>query len=237
MNFFSDKWRVALLIIVLLLALFIVVQPELKSSNSAVEKAMSYINETLLGGANTASLSSVVDNDIESLHRVKIEVQGNIFDVFVSSDGKYLFIDGPIDMTASINQQGDVSEMASKESVNVEGGFKEILEVDVCTDENGKPLVYFFGSETCPHCEWQKPIMTELSQLFGDNINYHENFDGSTEADILLKYGNGSVPALIIGCKYYRIGSGEATSVAEDTEAVKDVICRATGGIPASICE
>ncbi|MDD4738297.1 MAG: hypothetical protein PHF54_03515, partial [Candidatus Pacebacteria bacterium] len=102
MNFFSDKWRVALLIIVLLLALFIVVQPELKSSNSAVEKAMSYINETLLGGANAASLSSVVDNDIESLHRVKIEVQGNIFDVFVSSDGKYLFIDGPIDMTASI---------------------------------------------------------------------------------------------------------------------------------------
>lgn len=237
MNFFSDKWRVALLIIVLLLALFIVVQPELKSSNSAVEKAMSYINETLLGGVNTASLSSVVDNDIESLHRVKIEVQGNIFDVFVSSDGKYLFIDGPIDMTASINQQGDVSEMASKESVNVEGGFKEISEVDVCTDENGKPLVYFFGSESCPHCEWQKPIMDEVAGLFGDNINYHENFDGTTEADVLLKYGNGAVPALIIGCKYYRIGSGEASTVEADTQAIKDVICRATGGIPASVCE
>jgi thiol-disulfide isomerase/thioredoxin len=240
MNFFSDKWRVIAIVlaIALLIALAIIFLPILQSSDKVIDKAMNYINNTLLGGTVTATLDSVVNNDIKSLYRIKINIEGNTYDTFVSSDGKYLFVDSPIDMSVESNQQeGDVPEMLSKESVNVEGGFKEISDVDVCNDENGKPIVYFFGSESCPHCEWQKPIMDEVSSLFGDNINYHENFDGTTEADVLLKYGNGAVPALIIGCKYYRIGSGEASTVEADTQAIKDVICRATGGIPASICE
>ncbi|MFA5754872.1 MAG: thioredoxin family protein [Candidatus Paceibacterota bacterium] len=241
MKFFSNKWRAIAIVlaIILLVTLAIIFLPMLQSSDKVVDKAMDYINNTLLGGVATATLDSVVDNDIKSLYRIKISIEGNTYDSFVSSDGRYLFVDSPIDMSTEVSQQQEVDspEMSSKESVNVEGGFKEISEVDVCNDENGKPLVYFFGSESCPHCEWQKPIMDEVSTLFGDYINYHENFDGTTEADVLLKYGNGAVPALIIGCKYYRIGSGEASTVEADTQAVKDVICRATGGIPASICE
>ncbi|MDD3970247.1 MAG: thioredoxin family protein, partial [Candidatus Pacebacteria bacterium] len=117
----------------------------------------------------------------------------------------------------------------------VEGGFKEITELDVCM-ENDKPIVYFFGSETCPYCEWEKPLITDVVAQFGDEIDYRVRYDGAEDVDVLLKYGNGAVPAIIAGCKYYRSGAGQSLGEEGEKEALTKVICRATGGIPSSVC-
>jgi thiol-disulfide isomerase/thioredoxin len=118
----------------------------------------------------------------------------------------------------------------------IEGGFKEAKDTEACM-ENEKPIVYFFGSTSCPHCQWEKPIIKEVVSQFGDAISYHENIDSETDMDVFSKYSTGSIPTLVIGCKYYRIGSGEASGEEAEKVALKKVICMATGNLPASICE
>lgn len=125
-----------------------------------------------------------------------------------------------------------------------------VTDKEVCL-ENGKPLVYFFGSSTCPHCVWEKPIAQKVFALFKNEIAYHENFDSQNDTDVFSKYQNinpGYVPFLILGCKYVRVGAGESLSQATDSaqrdteskkleeEALTTILCKLTNDKPASIC-
>lgn len=229
---FSDKWKIAT--IVLLVALLVVlIKPSFDSPQKVGENTINFINQNLLGGETSAGLKSIEKSDIKGLYNIKLDIQGQVYDSFVSSDGKYLFVDGPIDMHEKI-EQDPLPEMLEKESTDVEGGFKEITELDVCI-ENDKPIIYFFGSETCPYCEWERPLIEEVIAQFGDTIDFRKRYDGS-DVDVLLKYGQGAVPAVIAGCKYYRTGAGQQLGEEGEKEALKAVICRATGGVPSSIC-
>ena len=81
--------------------------------------------------------------------------------------------------------------------------------------ENGRPAVYFYGTSTCPHCVWEKPVAKKVFSQFGSEIAYHEMFDPKNEADFRVfqqfqEYNpEGGVPFLIIGGKYVRAGSGQ----------------------------
>lgn len=234
---FSDKWKIAT--IVLLVALLVVlIKPSFDSPQKVGENTINFINQNLLGGETSAGLKSIEKSDIKGLYNIKLDIQGQVYDSFVSSDGKYLFVDGPIDMSSDmsgVNNQESLPEMLEKESTDVEGGFKEIVELDVCM-ESDKPIVYYFGSASCPYCEWEKPLITEVVAQFGDAIDYRLRYDGTEDVDVLLKYGYGSVPAVIAGCKYYRIGAGQQLGEEGEKEVLRAVICRATGGVPSSIC-
>lgn len=115
---------------------------------------------------------------------------------------------------------------------------------EVCT-KDGKTLVYFFGSTTCPHCVWEKPIMEKVAKKFGDAIDFHENIDSSTDSDVFQKYSDinpGYVPFLVLGCKYVRVGAGEnlgkddAESQKLEEEALTAILCKLTGSKPDSVC-
>lgn len=236
-GFFDNKWiLLSVILAIVSITLFIMLFPSLTASpQKAANMAIEYINKNILEAEGMeATLESIEDEKIKTLYRIKISIDGQSFDSFVTADGKYLFANEPIDMSEEITPE-PLPEMLEKESVEIEGGFMEITDLDLCL-ENDKPIVYFFGSEGCPHCLWQKPIMTEVAAQFGDNISYRENFDGATDIDVLLKYGNGAVPTIIVGCKYYRVGSGEAKGEEADKEILKNVICKATGGNPSSVC-
>ncbi|MDD3970117.1 MAG: hypothetical protein PHI91_02925, partial [Candidatus Pacebacteria bacterium] len=157
-----DKWKIATIVlsIALLVVLSIVlIKPSFGSPQKIGEDTISYINQNLLGGGTVATLEGAEKSKtIKGMYDIKLSVQGQIYNSFVSGDGRYLFVDGPIDMHEKI-EQDPLPEMLEKESTEVEGGFKEITELDVCM-ENDKPIVYFFGSETCPYCEWEKPLIT-----------------------------------------------------------------------------
>ncbi len=236
-----DKWKISTIVlsIALVVLVIVLIQPSFGSPQKIGEDTINYINQNLLGGGTVATLEGIEKSDtIKGMYDVELGIQGQTFKSVVSGDGRYLFVDGPIDMSEGLPgeaNQEDVPEMLEKESVEVEGGFKEITELDVCM-ENDKPIVYFFGSETCPYCEWEKPLITEVVAQFGDAIDYRVRYDGAEDVDVLLKYSQGSVPTIIAGCKYYRTGAGQQLGEEGEKEALTKVICRATGGIPSSVC-
>ncbi|MGB9637370.1 MAG: hypothetical protein ACPLY7_01050, partial [Microgenomates group bacterium] len=51
-----------------------------------------------------------------------------------------------------------------------------VTDKEVCT-KDGRPLVYFFGSSSCPHCMWEKPIIEKVAKEFVKEIDFHENID------------------------------------------------------------
>ncbi|MFA5108297.1 MAG: thioredoxin family protein [Candidatus Micrarchaeia archaeon] len=123
----------------------------------------------------------------------------------------------------------------------VDGNFKQTTEA-VC--KNGSAvIVRMFTTTWCPHCVWEKPVMKAVTSTFGDKVDlriYDVDVQGQTPASeeaIWAKYNpGGSIPTLVIGCKYYKIGSGE--SIGEDTEkaAIRKIICEELGTDAPSFC-
>ncbi|MFA5406648.1 MAG: thioredoxin family protein [Candidatus Nanoarchaeia archaeon] len=88
-----------------------------------------------------------------------------------------------------------------------------VTEDDLCVNDNGKPIIYFFGSSSCPHCAWEHPIINNVTALFGDEIEYHDNFNTQDDSEVFANYleiNKGGVPFMIIGCQFVRVGSGES---------------------------
>ena len=237
-----NKWKVATIILALVsIVLAVVVAKDnynTMTSKAATAKAMDYVNKYLVSSGQKATLSKIDGKVINKLYKFDITLGGQQFVSYVSADGKDLFTEDSIDITKNPSTSSSSSgpAMTQKASTDAEGGFKEITEVNVCK-ENDKPIVYFFGSAGCPHCQWEKPILEGIVKEFGSAILFHENIDSSTDQDIFTQYSTGSVPTLVIGCKYYRVGSGEAQGEAAEKTALTKVICRATGNQPASVCK
>ena len=238
-----NRWKISTLILaVVSVALAIMVsQTTFVPANKAVNKAVDYINKYLLQSGTTAKLDKIETERTAPFQKITLDVGGQKFPSYVSIDGKYLFAQEPIDISkapAGSSSSTAGPEMAQKASTDVEGGFKEISDasVTVCK-ESDKPIVYFFGSSTCPHCKWEEPILKSVVQQFGSAISYHENIDSQTDINVFNKYSSGSVPMLVIGCKYYRSGSGEGNGEAAEKIALAKVICRATGNQPANLCQ
>jgi len=237
-----NRWKIATLILAVVAVVFAVMlsQTMFASPTKVVNDAITYINKNLLQAGTTAKLSSI-DKERFTVQKITLDVSGQKFASYVSLDGKYLFAQEPVDMKGAAAANANASsqpEMQQKASTDVEGGFKEITDpsVTVCQEKN-VPIVYFFGSSTCPHCKWEEPILKSVIEQFGSAISYHENIDSQTDIDIFNKYSPGSVPTLVVGCKYYRNGSGEQQGEAAEKVALIKVICRATGNLPANLCQ
>jgi thiol-disulfide isomerase/thioredoxin len=190
------------------------------------EKAINYINENILKGNGTASLVNVGEEN--GYYKIKFSLQGNEMDSYVTKDGKLFFPE-----VINLDQVQPVAE-ATKEVATTIGSFS-ISNDEICM-ENGKPIVYFFGAETCPHCRWEYPILNEVIKKFGNAVSYHDNKDKDTEADIFNKYSTGGIPTIVAGCKYYRVGSGESGGAEQETKNLTAIICKITGNNPAEIC-
>lgn len=134
----------------------------------------------------------------------------------------------------------------AKPTPNFEKTVGEFLITDrEILKENGKPVVYFFGSSQCSHCVWEKPIAKEVFDQFKNEIVYHEDFDSNNDTDVLAKYSDinpGYIPFLILGGKYARMGAGEnlgktpEESKKLEKEALTAILCKLTEGKPAGVC-
>lgn len=111
--------------------------------------------------------------------------------------------------------------------------------------EDGKPVVYFFGSSSCPHSTWEEPIVKKVFNEFKNEIVYHENFDSEEDTDVFNRYSDinqGYIPFLILGGKYIRVGAGENLGSTEEEsrkleeEALTAILCKLTEGKPANVC-
>jgi thiol-disulfide isomerase/thioredoxin len=234
-----SKWQAATFILALVSIVLVSILAESSLTamkpQKAAEKAIDYINKYLLTDGIKATLVKVENEKIDALYKFTLSVNGQEFPSYVSSDGKSLFASDVVKID-TVPESAKQPEMLEKEATDVDGGFKEIKDVDVCK-ENEKPIVYFFGSEGCPHCVWEHPIIKSVAEQFGNNIVFKDNVDNGEDEDVFYKYSSGSIPTIVIGCKYYRGGAGEGYGEEVEKENLIKTICRATGNQPSSICE
>lgn len=205
-----------------------ILKEEALPSQEVAQTAINYINEILLKGEATASLINVVEEN--GLYKLRLKVGDQEFDSYVSKDGKLLFPGAGIDL-----EEKPQAQPQTQEEKSTIGNFR-VSEDEICY-ENEKPLVFFFGSERCPHCVWEHPIVEEVTEGFKDYILFHNNMDSQADAETFQKYSTGGIPTLVLGCKYYRVGSGERVGEEGEKKNLTALICKLTGNEPANVCD
>jgi len=195
------------------------------SLEQASEKLMSFVNEKALQGEMTASLVNSLEEN--GIYKIKFNVEGEEVEWMITKDGQLIF-------PQSINLAELIEEGTTEEETTI-GDFT--VTTDEIIMEDGKPVVYFFGSETCPHCQWEHPIIEKVGEQFKDYISFHNNMDNDLDGDVFTKYsGGGYIPATIIGGRYFRIGSGETLGEEENTKVLQALVCKITNNYPAEVC-
>ena len=220
---------VIIVIVILIVIAFLYQKGQFKgmgqsiSSQQAAERAIGYINSNILAGGGTASLVGVTEAN--GVFKVSIKIGEQGYDSYVSKDGKLLFPEGyEMDKKAEENTAATTSV----------GNFLT-SDSEVCM-ENGKPIIYFFGSTGCPHCQWEHPILEKVLKNFEGLVSFHNNMDSQNDSAVFSKYSDGGIPTLVFGCKYYRVGSGEGEGEESETKALTAVFCKLTGSKPDGIC-
>jgi len=203
-------------------------QANLLSPQEAAQKALNYINENLIEKGVVTSLVDVVEEN--GLYKFRLKVGEQEFVSYVTKNGKILFPEEGIDLEKAVTVQPETQEEKTPTIGNFLVGKEEICK------ENEKPIIYFFGSQSCPHCKWEHPIVEKVAKSFEGYISFHNDMDANADTDIFGKYSTGGIPTLVFGCKYYRVGSGEGEGEELESKNLTAIICKLTGNQPSSIC-
>lgn len=202
----------------------------------AASLALTYVNENILKGK--AQIEFVGEPKEESgLYKLQGKVGGQEFFVYITKDGKLFFPQAfNLEEAALGKETGKGGAKEEKASGTVVLGDFSATKNEICK-EGEKPIVYFFGSSRCPHCVWEKPIIEKVAESFKEYISFHNNIDTNNDGEIFTKYSEGGVPTLVLGCKYYREGSGERDGEETETKNLTALICKLTGSQPKEVCD
>jgi len=192
------------------------------SAEEAGRKVVKYIND--LQGEGSASLISATKDKQKGLYKLEISIQDQIFEPYVTLDGNTLFPD-IIDLEPNVSETSANANPPAGETVD--GDFIKVAGAEILK-ENGKPLIYFFGTTSCPHCLWEHPIIKKVAAEFGDKISFRDimitDSKDMTDKDIFFKYSKGGVPTIVLGGVYYREGSGEQIGEEKEAEVLRTLI-------------
>ena len=122
------------------------------NAQKIAEKAIDYINENMLKGT-TASLISVVEET--GLYTFQLKIGDNEFTSYVTSDGKFLFPDPPVDLEQKISKE------EPEQPEEKEYSLETLENLAKCLTEKGAK---FYGSSGCGWCNRQKTLFGEASQ-------------------------------------------------------------------------
>ena len=198
----------------------------IQTPQDIANNAMNYINSNLVAPNATATFVSV--SEFNNLYNVTFSYQGQNLSTYVTKDGSYIFLAQPLNIKEKLP-----APVVPNQTI---GSFYIDEKSEIC-NENGKPIVYFFGSQKCPHCMWEDPVIKNVTEKFKDQISFHENIDTDTDKDTFIKYSpSGYIPLILIGCKYYRIGSGESIGEENEANVLTALICVVTSNKPLSVC-
>jgi len=195
------------------------------SPQEAAEKAIDYINQNLLEEGTTASLVNVVEEN--GVYKFRLKIGENEYDSYITKNGKLLFTEG-FDLEEILETQPEAQGEYTIANFSV-------TEDEICKEKE-KPIIYFFGSGSCSHCKWEQPIVEEVAKNFEKYILFHNNMDSNDDQDVFSKYSTGGVPTLVLGCRYYRVGSGEGEGKEQEIKNLTALICKLTDNKPSDIC-
>ncbi len=194
-----------------------IVSPEVASS-----RAISFIDETYIRGAAVIELIDTVEEN--GVYKITLDIEGDQFDVYTTLNGMMLFPEG-----VSLEDR-----VVFERTI---GGFTKMDEEEVCLDD-GKPLIYYFGSSDCPFCQWQRPVVTKAMEAFEGYVSFRDNTDSENDLEVFFQYSDGGVPLIVVGCNYFRVGAGGTEGQEEeDKDAISALSCKLTGGQPREVCD
>jgi len=205
----------------------------------AGEKVTDFINNNLVQPGTEVTLEEIKEES--GLYNVTTSYMGNQIPVYITKNGEILFLQGigwvQIEEFEERKEQEEnlTQEHEQESKLETTIGDFTVSGDEICK-EDAKPVIYFFGSERCGACKWEHPVIKNVTVKFGDYISFHDNVDSDADNEIFAKYSTGYIPTLVLGCKYYRVGSG--ASIGEDQEAkvLTALICTLTGSKPADVC-
>jgi thiol-disulfide isomerase/thioredoxin len=110
------------------------------------------------------------------------------------------------------------------------GNFRDIEQATI----TGRPSAYFFGTTWCPHCAWERPVFLSVTAKFSGYIETKvteiDLEQPALEMEIFNHYSpDGKIPIIVIGGKYFRVGSGESLGQATEENVLTAILCKASG--------
>ncbi len=205
---------------------------EVLSSQEAAERAINFINKNILAGETTASLIKVSEE--MGLYKIKFSIEEREIESYLTRDGKLLFPDA-INIAEEAEEGAEEGAEESAKPTGTTIGNFSVNNEEICK-ENDKPIIYFFGSQSCGYCEWEHPVMEAVAEKFEGYIAFHNNMDSDADKNVFQKYSTGSIPTLVFGCRYSRVGAGQSVGEELETKNLTALICKLTNGQPADIC-
>jgi len=181
---------------------------ELKSTE-VISKTIAYLGD-YFADESVVSLKKVEEDQDLSLYKLEFQIGDKISQFYVTKNGEKIFM-------------GDVLNMNKVEDREILGGFFE-RNVDVRLVDNKIPI-YFFGASTCPHSMWQQEVINAVKAKFGNEIIVYKYIDSDQDEDYFFDYSDGSMPLVVIGDKYFRVGSGEKIGKAADINTISSMLC------------
>jgi len=200
--------------------------------NKVASSAIAYIDNNFIQGATPINLISVSEES--GLYKIVIEIDGTNHNTYASKDGRLFFPEGMIINEQEVQNEAPATEAPVTTENQTIGGFQKVSETPCL--ENGKPILYYFGSSSCPFCEWQTPVMERVAEIFGNTIVPKFRIDTEEDREIFSNYSQGGVPLIVVGCQYSRVGAGTQWREEADINYISALSCKLTNNQPVDVC-
>lgn len=209
----------------------------------AGEKAVEFISTYAVPPGVNVTLVNVTEVGNANLYKAAINLSmlgtSETRELYITKDGELLF-PGAINIEefeemAEVQKEQEEKQAQKPKQETTIGNF--VLSGDALCTENGKPIIYFFGNDRCGACKWEHPIIENVTSKFDGYISFHDNMnDLGSDRVVFNKYSPGSIPTLVMGCNYYRVGAGVAIGEDQEAKVLTALICKLTGNKPEEVC-
>ncbi len=140
-----------------------VLERKVETQQEIEQKTLDFIREYLLIEPNT-QVEFIETNFENNLYEMFFDIEGEIIEVFVSEDGRYMYL-GPIDMDMDMDAMMP-EQPATEPTEYVEYDIGE----EIKYNENGQLIIHYFYAETCPYCTMQREVLDDLEEDYGNEI-------------------------------------------------------------------
>ena len=212
--------------------------------DEAGERAIDFLIAYAIPQGVEASLASVVNDAQSGLYEIAVNVSmlgvTETREVYMTKDGELLFLGATNinDYVEQIEAQKLLEEQRNREQQYGRTIGNYIKSEDPLCTEAGKPIIYFFGGPSCSACQWEYPILLNVTSKFDVYIDFHDSMStGIVDSEVFASYNpSGSIPTIVLGCIYYRVGAGISLGEAQEEKVLTALICDLTDGQPESVC-
>ena len=205
--------------------------------------AIDFLREYAVPSDVAVSLVSVTEMENANLYTVAIDLHAQdaseVWEACITKDGALLFL-GAIDLAEFESQVALQKEQEEKRAQEQQQGQtigNFIGSTDAPCTEDGKPIIYFFGNDGCSACRWEHPILERVTSKFEGYVAVHDNMNNAgTDRAVFSRYSTGSIPTIVLGCRYYRIGAGVRIGEEQEERVLTALICSLTENKPEAVC-